>query len=410
MHTFTLDNGLRAVVEQRHGTAMAALTVLYDTGSRDETRARTGMAHLFEHIMFGGTPDVPDYSHAMQLLGGTDNASTSPDYTLYWEVMPAGNLDQAIALEADRLRNISFDPRVLGVQRNVVVEEFRLNYLNRPYGDLSHILHGLAYSPEHPYSWPTIGLEPSHITDSTDGELRQWFRAHYAPATAVVAVSSPLDPAQVEESIRAHFGGIEARPTAQRALPAPGFPDANIIHTVRAKVPVPRVVTAIPMAPYGTDAYYAADAITDILSLGKSGIFNKELVCGDSSLFTGADASIEGTEGPGLLLLDATITEATEAAAVRARDMMTERIARLADPANISPDAMTRTLNQSEAGAVFSLIAPRERAARAAKATMRGVPVDHDIIRRRAITPSHIARTAARLADTPSVSVIYLPA
>lgn len=388
---------------------MAAIAVLYDTGSRDEKRGRTGMAHLFEHIMFGGTPSVPDYSHAMQLLGGTDNASTSQDNTLYWEVMPANYLADALALEADRLANIAFDPQVLQVQRNVVVEEFKQNYLNRPYGDLSHLIHSLAYSPEHPYSWPTIGLTPDHILESSDSELRDWFSSHYAPGTAVVSVTSPHDPGAVEEMIRDTFGAIAARKTAGRVLPDPGFPEKEIVHTVHASVPVPRVVTVIPMAPYGSDDYYAADAITDILSLGRSSVYQKELVCGSSGLFTSADASIEGSEGPGLLVLDATLTRSSETDALKARDMMLSRLRELADPAAVDPAAVRRTLNQSEANAVLGLLSPRARAARAAKALMRGVSVDHDILRRRETGIPQISRTAARLADTPTVSVIYLP-
>ena len=309
--TLTLDNGLKIISNRDPNTAMAAVNVLYDTGSRDETRDLTGVAHLFEHVMFGGSAHVSDYSAAIEAAGGSDNAWTSNDYTNFYEVLPAVNIETAFWLESDRMLAPTLSEEVLDVQRRVVTEEFKQQCLNRPYGDLGHHLRRLLYDSAHPYSWPVIGLEPSHIARITRDDARRWFFSHYGPDNAVLAVSGNVDHDRVFALAEKWFGDIPRRGIARRSLPDPGFPQADVVETVTGAVPTTAVVIAFPMAPYGTRPYFAADTITDILSAGRSSRLYRDLIIGGDGLFSEVDASIAGSRHEGFLMLNGRLTDNT---------------------------------------------------------------------------------------------------
>src|SRR4028118_1817702 len=188
---FVLDNGLQVYVHEDHATPIAALNILYNVGSRDEDENKTGFAHLFEHLMFGGSKHVPVFDEPLQRVGGENNAFTSPDITNYYVTLPAVNLETAFWLESDRMMSLSFDPRVLEVQRKVVVEEFKQRYLNQPYGDVWLRLRPLTYQV-HPYRWATIGKEISHIEDATLDDVRAFFYKYYLPNNAILVVAGPV--------------------------------------------------------------------------------------------------------------------------------------------------------------------------------------------------------------------------
>ncbi|MBP8240582.1 MAG: insulinase family protein, partial [Saprospiraceae bacterium] len=177
---FELSNGLRVLVHEDNSTPMVAVNVLYDVGSRDESPDRTGFAHLFEHLMFGGSANIPDFDDPVQMAGGENNAFTNSDYTNFYETLPAENIETAFWLESDRMLSLSFDPKVLEVQQKVVVEEFKETCLNQPYGDAWHLISALAYQ-QHPYRWPTIGLTPEHIEEATLQDVRDFFFRYYRP-------------------------------------------------------------------------------------------------------------------------------------------------------------------------------------------------------------------------------------
>lgn len=409
--TIRLDNGLTVISNRDPHTAMTAVNVLYDTGSRDEKRHLTGVAHLFEHVMFGGSANVADYSAAIEAAGGSDNAWTSNDFTNFYETLPAANIETAFWLESDRMLAPSLSEEVLDVQRRVVIEEFKQQCLNRPYGDLGHHLRRLLYDSAHPYSWPVIGIEPSHIANITRDDARNWFFNHYGPDNAVLAVSGNIGHDKVFALAEKWFGDIPRRNIAQRKLPDPGFPTADIIERVSGPVPATAVVVAFPMAAYGSRAYFAADTITDILSAGRSSRLYRDLIIGGDGLFSEVDASISGSQHEGFLMLNARLTDNSDSAAMRARQLMLERAAQLAVPGNVSRYELDKTFNRFESLFNFSNMGYQTKAASLAMAALLGEDINDTVARQRATTLDDIATTADTIFNrTPSVTVIYTPA
>src|SRR6478736_3519825 len=212
--SFTLDNGLRVIVHEDHSVQIAVLNILYDVGSRDEKPDKTGFAHLFEHLMFGGSQNVPSYDEPLQQVGGENNAFTSTDITNYYLTVPAANIETGFWLESDRMLSLSFDPKVLEVQRKVVIEEFKQRYLNQPYGDVWLKLRPLAYKV-HPYLWATIGKEISHIENATMDDVRDFFFTHYVPNNAILVVAGNVKIDQIKKLSEKWFGPI---PSGQRRV------------------------------------------------------------------------------------------------------------------------------------------------------------------------------------------------
>lgn len=405
----TLANGLRVVHSYDPTTAMAAVDVLYDVGSRDESRSLTGMAHLFEHLMFGGSANVPSFDRELEGAGGKSNAWTSTDFTNFYDVLPAQNIETAFHLESDRMLSLDFSQRSLEVQRGVVIEEFKQTCLNRPYGDLFHHLRRLAYAAAHPYSWPTIGLEPEHIARVTLDDVKHWFYSHYAPNNAILSVAGHISFEKTVELAERWFADIPRREIAPRVLPDAGFPKENIVETVKANVPQTMIVMAFPMDSYGTRRYHAADTVTDILSAGRASRFTRRLLFGErEGLFAGADASIIGSEHAGLLLLTARLADNSAAAVETARSMMLEQARELAVASNISEHEFGRTLNNFEATFRFSNLNYLSKATNLALAEYHGEDINRTISERRLLTPADVATEADRLFNhTPFATLIY---
>ncbi len=404
----TLSNGLRVVAVHNPLSAMAVVDVLYDVGSRDESRARTGMAHLFEHLMFGGSVNVPSFDAELEGAGGKSNAWTSLDFTNFYDVLPARNIATAFHLESDRMLALDFERTTLEVQRNVVIEEFKQRCLNNPYGDLSHRLREVAYASEHPYSWPTIGLVPEHIAAVTEEDVKAWFYSHYAPDNAILTVTSPLAADKVFGLAEEWFADIPRRPVARRSLPEPGFPAEGAVVDVSGKAPQPRVMVVFPMDPYGTDDYFAADTLTDILAYGPSSRMQRRLVDGPlSGFFAGADASIAGSEHHGLLLLNAMITDDSDEGCRRAAAMLREQFEALAGSGDISSDELERTLNNFEASYRMENVSAMARTLTEALAEYHGEVPAEMVSRRRTLRPDTLAATAAAIASHEPITLIY---
>ena len=406
---YTLANGLRVIHNYDPSTVMVAVDVLYNTGARDEARSLTGIAHLFEHLMFGGSVNIPAFDKELENAGGENNAWTSNDFTNFFDVVPAQNVETVFHLESDRMLALSFNPDSLRVQRSVVIEEFKQQCLNRPYGDLMHGLREVLYSPEHPYSWPVIGIEPGHIAKVTDEDVRRWFYAHYAPDNAVLAISGNLDYESGRRLVEKWFGDIPARHVPARHLPAPGFPAQNIIKEMTGAVPYPNVVVALPMDAYGTDDYRVADCITDILSAGNSSRFYRNLIAGGDGSIIEADASIAGSEHPGFVMLTARPAENTPAALDAARDALLGQLRRLAEPGDVSEYELQRTLNRFESTFALMNIDALSKAQNLAMAEMHGEDINATVARQRRITVDDIARVASVLASAPYAAVYYRP-
>ncbi len=295
----TLANGLRIIHSQDESTQMVALNLLYDVGARDEHPEHTGFAHLFEHLMFGGSVNIADYDTPVQNAGGENNAWTSNDMTNYYITLPYQNVETGFWLESDRMLSLDFNPKSLDVQRQVVIEEFKQRNLNQPYGDASHLIREMAYQT-HPYQWPTIGKEISHIANATLDEVKEFFYRFYAPNNAILAVTGHIS---LEETIRLAekwFGPIPARNVPKRNLPKEVQQTEIRRKTVERKVPVDALYMAFHMCDRHHADYPVYDIITDILSNGRSSRFIQHLVQ-ENKIFTGIDAYITGSIDEGLL-------------------------------------------------------------------------------------------------------------
>lgn len=293
------DNGLRLVHNEDTSTQMVALNIVYDVGARDEHPEHTGFAHLFEHLMFGGSAHVPDYDAPLQLAGGENNAWTNNDITNYYLTVPKSNVEIGFWLESDRMLELAFSEQSLEVQRAVVMEEFKQRCLNQPYGDVGHLLRPLAYQT-HPYRWPTIGKDLSHIANATLDEVKEFFFRFYAPNNAVLAVTGNISWKETVRLTEKWFASIPRRNVPVRQLPQEAEQTAERRQTVERNVPLDALFMAYHMCSRGDADYYAFDILSDILSNGRSSRLTRRLVQ-EKKLFSSLDAYISGTRDAGLL-------------------------------------------------------------------------------------------------------------
>ncbi len=299
INRYTLSNGLRLVHSMDVSTQMVAMNIVYNIGSKDEHPEHTGLAHLFEHLMFGGSVNIPDYDTPLQLAGGENNAWTNCDVTNYYLTIPRQNVETAFWLESDRMLGLKFSEHSLEVQRGVVMEEFKQRCLNQPYGDIGHIFRPLCYKV-HPYRWPTIGKELSHIAAVTLDDVKDFFFTHYAPNNAVVAVTGNID---FEETVRLAekwFGDVPMRNIAERHLPEEQLQTAERRMVVERDVPLDALFMSYHMCSKSHPDFYVYDMLSDILSNGSSSRLIQRLTK-DRHTFSSIDAYISGTIDDGML-------------------------------------------------------------------------------------------------------------
>lgn len=298
---FTLDNGLRVVVNQDKTTPFIAFNLLYDVGSKDEKPDKTGFAHLFEHLMFGGSQNIPVFDEPLQRVGGENNAFTNTDITNYYITVPKENIETAFWLESDRMLSLDFSQKSLDIQKNVVCEEFRQRYLNKPYGDTWLLLRPLAYTT-HPYMWATIGKELSHVENATLEDVKEFFFNHYAPNNAILSISGNISKREIMDLAHKWFGGIPRRNIGKRELPEEPLQVEARSLTVKKNVPYPAIYKAFHMCGRGDKDYHATDLISDILSNGKSSRLYQKLVQ-EKKLYSEINAYITGEIEAGLFML-----------------------------------------------------------------------------------------------------------
>lgn len=298
INRYTLSNGLRLIHHEDNTTQMVALNLLYDVGARDEHPDHTGFAHLFEHLMFGGSVNIPDYDTPVQNAGGENNAWTNNDITNYYITLPHQNIETGFWLESDRMLSLDFNPRSLEVQRQVVIEEFKQRNLNQPYGDTSHLLRALAYKV-HPYQWPTIGKEISHIANATPEEVQAFFFKYYAPDNAILSVTGHITFQETVAMAEKWFGPIPRRNVPPRSLPQEPRQTEERRLTVERNVPVDALFMAFHICDRRHQDYYAFDMLSDLLSSGRSSRFVQHLVQA-KQVFTSIDAYISGSLDGGL--------------------------------------------------------------------------------------------------------------
>lgn len=386
---------------------MVAVNIVYNVGSRDERPDLTGMAHLFEHLMFGGSAHVADFDGELSAAGGISNAWTSADFTNFYDVLPACNLQTALWLESDRMLRLDFLERSLEVQRSVVIEEFKQVCLNQPYGDMDHILRSLAYT-RHPYRTPVIGKDFSHIERVTLDDVKHWFYAHYAPNNAVLSISGNVSFDQAREAVEHWFADIPRRGIAPRKLPAEPLPQAPRSKTVSGRVPMTAIVIAYPMMGYGQPGYFDADILSDVLANGQASRFYRELLM-QTDIFNQVDAAIQGSEEPGLFLINARLRDNGPQAEQRAIQAILSQLARLRNEP-VDPHTLQLCINRLESARTFGLLNYLSVAQTIGMAEIHGEDPDAFMEPYRAITPESLQATARRIFDpNHQITLIYRP-
>ena len=407
VNRYTLANGLRIVHNEDDSTQMVALNLLYDVGARDEDPSHTGFAHLFEHLMFGGSLHIPDYDTPVQNAGGENNAWTNNDITNYYITLPHQNVETGFWLESDRMLSLDFSPKSLEVQRQVVIEEFKQRNLNQPYGDASHLLRELAYE-SHPYRWPTIGKEIAHIAQATLEEVKDFFFRFYAPNNAILAVTGHIS---FEETIRLAekwFGPIPARNISPRQLPAEKSQTAVRRKTVERKVPVDAIYMAFHMSNRMHPDYYVYDMITDILSNGRSSRFIQSLVQ-EQKLFTSIDAYISGSLDEGLLHVTGKPVEGVSLE--QAEEAIWKELEKM-KTVPVSEQELEKVKNRYESEQIFNNINYLNVATNLAffELTGKAEDINEEVGKYRAVTAEQIQATSARCFVPENCSILYYKA
>jgi zinc protease len=344
-----LDNGLRIIVNEDFSTPLVAVNLIYDVGSRDEDPEMTGMAHLFEHLMFGGSKNIPDFDTPLQLAGAENNAFTNNDFTNYYLTIPSVNLETAFWLESDRMLSLDFSEEVLNVQKKVVIEEFKQRYLNQPYGDIMLLLRPLAYT-KHPYSWPTIGKDISHIERVNLKQVKDFFFSHYAPDNAILSVSGNIKNEDVLSMADKWFGPLKPANRNKRFLPEePVQNDGRILITER-EVPSNVLYKAWHVSSRTDKDFHTLDLLTDILAAGESGRLYSSLVR-DKKLFSDINAYLTGEIEPGLMIINGKLMDKVSfEEAEKAIDEIIDDLKRSIVP----EEEMQKVRNKFEASMVFS--------------------------------------------------------
>ncbi len=355
---FVLPNGLRVIVHQDASTPMVAVDVLYDVGARDEDPERTGFAHLFEHLMFGGSENIPEYDTPLQQAGGENNAYTTNDLTNYYVQLPKQNMETAFWLESDRMKSLAFSPNSLEVQRKVVSEEFKEHYLNKPYGDAWMYLRRLAYT-RHPYRWMTIGKELKHIEDATLEDVRDFFFHHYLPNNAILCVAGNVTVAEVQALAEKWFGDIPAGDVPPRSYPAEPRQETERFETVFADVPLEALYKAWHIGARRTTSYYCADLLTEVLGNGFSSRLHQRLVK-EKELFTNINCYQTGSTDPGLLVIEGKVSQGNSMEEANAAVM--EEIRKIADE-GVTEAELVKAKNKLEAAIEFEDTSLLSRAA-----------------------------------------------
>ncbi len=404
---FSLANGLRVIVHEDHTVQIAVMNILYDVGSRDEDPEKTGFAHLFEHLMFGGSINIPNYDEPLQLVGGENNAFTNTDITNYYLTLPATNLETGFWLESDRMLSLSFDPKVLEVQRKVVIEEFKQRYLNQPYGDVWLKLRPLAYKT-HPYQWATIGKEISHIENATMDDVKQFFFRHYVPNNAILVVAGNVTVEKVRALCDKWFGPIPPGERGQRMLPVEGRQTEKRILEVEAKVPANAFYKAWHMPGRFHSDYYAGDLLSDVLSRGQSSRLYQKLVK-EKEIFTTISSFAMGSIDPGLLVVSGRIKPGIT---IEDADRMVGGVLDEVLERGVSEEELRKVKNQAESTIEFGEVEVMNRAMNLAFAKLSGDTglVNQEIEMIENVSAQDLSRVASEILREENSSALYYKA
>jgi zinc protease len=401
---FTLDNGLRLLVNEDKSTPLIAINILFCVGSRNENPERTGFAHLFEHLMFGGSANIPSFDEPLQMVGGENNAFTNSDITNYYITLPADNIETGLWLESDRMLELQFSKQSLKVQKNVVTEEYRQRYLNQPYGDIWLLLNPLAFKV-HPYQWPTIGKNIEHIQDATLEDVKSFFYSHYAPNNAIISLSGNIEPSKAFELINKWFGPIEKRSIINNHIPVEPEQTEKRECTVYRNVPFDAIYKAWHIASRKETEFLVCDLITDILAGGRSGRLYHRLVK-EKRLFSDINAFVTGSLDPGLFVITGKLMEGVS------MELANQEILNLLEDLKTTPideTELQKVKNKFEANFLLGQTNILNKAMGLAYFEMLGNASDFNLETEKyqRITQKHISDTALKVLDEKNCSTLF---
>ncbi|MFT3950152.1 MAG: pitrilysin family protein [Agriterribacter sp.] len=401
---FVLDNGLSVIVHEDHSTPMVVLNIMYDVGARDEHPQKTGFAHLFEHLMFGGSVNIPVYDEPLQLAGGENNAYTTNDLTNYYCQLPAENIETAFWLESDRMLSLAFGEKSLEVQRKVVSEEFKEHYLNKPYGDVWHKMRQLAFE-KHPYKWMTIGAELSHIENATLSDVKDFFFKHYRPVNAILVVAGDVTVEQVKQLSEKWFGDIPSGEKYIRNIPEEPLQTLHKKLAIKANVPIDALYKCWHIYPRLDERYYIADLITDILGGGASSRLFQALVK-EKQLFSNIECYHFGATDAGLITIEGKLVkgvsmEAAEAAIEAELNKIKQNF--------ITEKELQKVKNKTESLIAFEDMSLTNRANSLAYYTLLGNTdlINEELGKYQSITPEDIRKVANIIFTDSNSSTMY---
>jgi zinc protease len=401
---FTLANGLKVLVHEDDTTPMAVLNILYDVGARDEEQDKTGFAHLFEHLMFGGSINIPSYDEPLQRVGGENNAFTSNDITNYYITLPATNIETAFWLESDRMLSLAFSEKSLETQRNVVCEEFKQRYLNQPYGDVWLKLRPLAYQ-KHPYKWATIGQDLAQIENAKMEDVKAFFKKHYNPQNAIMVVGGNVKTEEVKRLAEKWFEPIPAGDKYVRNLPKEPEQRLARKQIIHADVPLNAIYMAFKMPARMDPAYQTFDLMSDILSQGQSSRLYNALLK-EQQLFSDIHAYITSSLDEGLFVIEGKLVEGVSVkAAEHAIWVELEKIKQ----ALVTDEEITKVKNKSESIMVFSELSLLDKAMNLAYYELLGdaALLNEEIDKYLDVTPAKIQEAAKSTFQPEKCSTLY---
>jgi len=401
--SFTLSNGLKVVVHEDKSTPMAVLNVIYNVGAKDENPNKTGFAHLFEHLMFGGSINIPEYDEPLQKAGGENNAFTTNDLTNYYCQLPAENIETAFWLESDRMLSLAFGKKSLEVQRKVVCEEFKEHYINKPYGDVWHKMRELAYTT-HPYKWMTIGASLKHVEDATLEDVKNFFFKHYTPCNAIVVVAGNITLEQVKTLSEKWFGPIPAGEKYERNLPQEPKQTAPRKQEIKANVPLDALYKCWHIYPRLDDRYYVADLITEIMSGGGSSRLYQSLVK-EKQLFSNIECYHLGSTDVGLLTIEGKLVKGVKMEDAEAA--INEEIIKLQQ--GISYKELEKVKNKTESMMAFEDMSVMNRATSLAMYELLGDAnlINTELEKYRAVTAEQLIEESKIIFDENNSNTLY---
>ena len=401
---FKLENGLRVIVHRDESTPMAVVNVMYEVGARDEDPDKTGFAHLFEHLMFGGSLHVESYDEPLQMAGGENNAYTTNDLTNYYIQLPAENIETAFWLESDRMLSLAFSEKSLDVQRKVVCEEFKEHYINKPYGDVWHKLRELAYEV-HPYRWMTIGKELSHVERAKLEDVKKFFFKFYRPVNAILVVAGNVTTDQVKKLADKWFIDIPSGEKYQRNLPKEPPQTRAKKMEVKSDVPLDAFYKCWHIAARLDDTYYVTDLITDILSGGGSSRLYHSLVK-EKRLFSNIECYHFGSLDNGLLAIDGKLVKGVKMES--AEQAINEELEKIKSEL-ITDAELTKVKNKTESTIAFEDMTVMNRANSLAFYELLGDAqlMNEELDKYNAVTTGQIREEANNIFREENSSTLY---